>query len=149
MNEEALQVISYIRAGLPGGFTPVPHKHLTPISGSPYRVLFRRNISLISGCVKFTSPFLHMLVTRSLWSNMCKSMLSVGSVRACGGEDASPSWGISFRCWEHRPGTSRCALVSHKTKKTSDATRVLLLPRSAAGCSKHEAPPLGGHTPSS
>lgn len=43
----------------------------------PYRVLFRRNISLIKGCVKLTRPFLDMLVTRSLWSKMCKSMLSV------------------------------------------------------------------------
>lgn len=41
-----------------------------------YRVLFRRKISLIKGCVKLTSPFLDMLVTRSLWSKMCKSMLS-------------------------------------------------------------------------
>lgn len=37
-------------------------------------VLFRRNISFIRGCVKFTSPFLDMLVTRSLWSKMCKSI---------------------------------------------------------------------------
>lgn len=44
----------------------------------PYRVLFRRNISLIKGCVKLTRPFLDMLVTRSLWSKMCKSMLSAG-----------------------------------------------------------------------
>lgn len=70
---------------------------MTPNSDrSPYRVLFRRNISLIRGCVKCTSPFLDMLVTRSLWSNMCKSIfLSVASaaaaflfVCACGGDNA-------------------------------------------------------------
>lgn len=63
------------------------------LNQSSYRVLFRRNISFIRGCVKFISPFLDMLVTRSLWSNMCKSIFSVASsaassVCACSGENA-------------------------------------------------------------
>lgn len=60
------------RAGLNGESLISSLAHLQ----GPYRVLFRRNISLIKGCVKLTRPFLDMLVTRSLWSKMCKSMLS-------------------------------------------------------------------------
>lgn len=87
----AVGYLTHIRAGLPDSHTHRSETHrLTRISGSSYRVLFRRNISLIRGCVKFTSPFLDMLVTRSLWSSMCKSMLSFAnravsrlSVRVC------------------------------------------------------------------
>lgn len=52
----------------------------------PYRVLFRRNNSLMSGCVKCTRPLLEMLVTRSRWSRMCRSMLKASSSGGSGGE---------------------------------------------------------------
>lgn len=65
----------HAQANIPTGESPC--SSLALLQG-PYRVLFRRNISLIKGCVKWTRPFLDMLVTRSLWSKMCKSMLSVG-----------------------------------------------------------------------
>lgn len=77
-----------------------------------------------------------MLVTRSLWSKMCKSILSVASsalssVFACGGENAllarwyhsnvksRPGW------WALPPNTtsaSRCARLTGR--KTSDAIRL-------------------------
>lgn len=95
-----------------------------------YRVRFRRNISLISGCVKFTSPFLDMLRTRSLWSSMCRSMSSGGVRRrrrrgALGsGGGRLPGCEVSFKGENTGPGRCKRRLPlrsSHKAKKTSDA----------------------------
>lgn len=57
------------------------HLHqITPADTEPpYRVRFRRNISLMRGCVKCSSPLLDMLVTRSRWSKMCRSIMFPGT----------------------------------------------------------------------
>lgn len=78
---------------------------------APYRVLFRRNNSLMRGCVKWTSPLLDMLVTRSLWSKMCKSILSVASsavssVLACGGGNTRAE--IPFKRYSLGPDDGHC-----------------------------------------
>lgn len=94
----------------------------------PYRVLFRRNISLIKGCVKLTRPFLDMLVTRSLWSKMCKSMLSAGFFFFGPGEtrwlsDAVQWYAARPRRWRALPAlgrpASRCDRLAGD-EKTSD-----------------------------
>lgn len=126
-------LISYIRVRL---IHTEQDKHLNPTNESSYRVLFRRNMSFIRGCVKLTSPFLDMLVTRSLWSNMCKSIFSIASradssMCACGGENAFlAEWYHSNV--KYRPGwwalattettTSRCVRLT--SRKTSDAIRL-------------------------
>lgn len=113
------------RAGLNGESLISSLAHLQ----GPYRVLFRRNISLIKGCVKLTRPFLDMLVTRSLWSKMCKSMMSgffSAQANICAG------WAIPFEChkarprwWRALPATgrtaSRCDRLTRRKKHPTEA----------------------------
>lgn len=119
--------------------------------GESYRVLFRRKMSLMRGCVKFTSPFLAMLVTRSLWSSMCRSILSVRSPL---GEHAvenaflagwaHPQRGVLAANGATSSRRERPGVEKHPSQFDSSPAETLYIqtPRKGGGVQRDTPPPL-------